>query len=144
MIRYTLRCHNSHEFDSWFQSATGFDTLQSAGLVACPRCASVEVTKSLMAPALGSARKTAVPDHVPNLTQPQNDIETAFAEMRRQVEANSEYVGMNFVAEARRMHQGEIDARAIYGEAKPAEARALLEEGVPVAPLPFMPKRNAN
>jgi hypothetical protein len=42
------------------------------------------------------------------------------------------------------MHEGSIDARAIYGEAKPEEARALIEDGIPVAPLPFMPPRKAN
>jgi hypothetical protein len=66
------------------------------------------------------------------------------AEMRRKVEENSEYVGLNFAAEARAMHEGTIDERSIYGEAKPDEARALLEDGIPVAPLPFMPKRQAN
>ena len=71
-------------------------------------------------------------------------MEAAFAEMRRQVEAHSDYVGLNFVAEARRMHEGQIDERAIYGEAKPDEARALLADGVPVAALPFRPKRKAN
>ena len=64
--------------------------------------------------------------------------------MRRQIEANSDYVGVNFVAEARKMHAGEIEERSIYGEAKPEEARDLLEDGINVAPLPFMPSRKAN
>ena len=71
-------------------------------------------------------------------------MEQAFAAMRREVEANSEYVGLNFAAEARRMHDGTTAARSIYGEAKPADARQLIEDGVQVLPLPFMPGRKVN
>ena len=72
------------------------------------------------------------------------DLEKALAALRHQVETTSEYVGMNFVTEARRMHDGETAERAIYGEARPDEARKLLEDGVPVAPLPFRPARKTN
>ena len=64
--------------------------------------------------------------------------------LRRQVEENSEYVGVNFVTEARRMHQGDAPERAIYGEARPEEAKRLIEDGVPIAPLPFFPARKTN
>lgn len=141
MIRYDLKCDKGHEFDSWFQSAEAFDRLKAAGHVACGLCGSVAVEKLLMAPAVRPARKAG---EKPALTAPQNDVEAALAELRRQVEDNSDYVGLNFAAEARRMHEGEIAPRSIYGEARPEEARALIEDGVPVAPLPFTPKRQAN
>ena len=64
--------------------------------------------------------------------------------MRRQVEDNSEYVGLNFATEARAIHDGDKPNRAIYGEARADEARKLIEDGVPVAPLPFMPRRKTN
>ncbi len=141
MIRYSLRCAKEHAFDSWFQSAEAYDALRGAGHIACPVCGDGTIEKTLMAPAVRPAEKAATPAP---LSAPQNDIEAAFAEMRRQIEANSDYVGVNFVSEARKMHAGEIEERSIYGEAKPEEARALLEEGVNVAPLPFMPSRKAN
>ena len=144
MIRYALRCCNAHDFDSWFQSAAAFTALQGAGHVSCPLCGATQIDKTLMAPAVRPARKAGDGPHKPKLTEPANDIEAALADMRRKVEAESEYVGMNFVTEARRMHEGSIDERSIYGEAKPDEARALLAEGVPVAPLPFMPTRKAH
>ena len=140
MIRYSLRCAKAHEFDSWFQSAEAYDALRGAGHIACPVCGDGTIEKTLMAPAVRPAEKAATPA----LSAPQNDIEAAFAEMRKQIEATSDYVGVNFVSEARKMHAGEIEERSIYGEAKPEEARALLEEGVNVAPLPFMPSRKAN
>ena len=144
MISYSLRCSKSHGFDSWFQSAAAYESLSSAGRISCPICGDSTIEKTLMAPAVRPARKAGEAQAKPKLSEPTSELEAAMAALRRQVEANSEYVGLNFATEARRMHDGEIDPRAIYGEAKPAEARALIEDGVPVAPLPFMPPRKAN
>ncbi len=72
------------------------------------------------------------------------DAEAALAALRREVEENADYVGLNFVAEARAMHEGDLPSRSIYGEARIDEARKLLEDGVPVAPLPFRPIRKVN
>lgn len=146
MIRYALKCRDGHAFDSWFQSVGAFDTLRSQGHVACPVCGTGEVEKSLMAPAVAQTRtaEAAEPAARGDLSTPANPLEQAMAALRRQVEENSEYVGMNFAAEARRIHGGEAPERAIYGEARPDEARKLLEDGVPVAPLPFLPARKAN
>ncbi len=141
MIRYDLTCPEGHTFDSWFQSAEAFDALRAARHLSCAICGAAGVEKRIMAPAVRPARKAG---EKPKLKEPASDLEAAMAEMRRQIEANSDYVGMNFATEARRMHEGEIDERAIYGEAKAEDARALLEDGIPVAPLPFLPKRQAN
>lgn len=141
MIRYSLKCSEGHGFDSWFQSSAAFDALLGAGHVTCPVCGTARVEKTLMAPAVSHAETPAAR---PRLDQPDSDIEAALAEMRRQIEANSEYVGMNFAAEARAIHEGDAPTRSIYGETRPDEARKLLEDGIPVAPLPFMPPRKVN
>ena len=138
MIRYTLTCEQDHRFDSWFQSSQGFDALADAGHLSCAICGSSEVKRALMAPSV--AQKTSKPD----LKTPHSDVETAVTQMRKEVEANSEYVGVSFAQEARKMHDGETPERAIYGEAKLDDAKKLIEDGIPVAPLPFMPKRKAN
>ena len=140
MIRYDLICDQDHKFDSWFAGSAAFDRLQSAGHVACPSCGSVKVQKALMAPAVN---KTTKPEAKP-LRAPRDDREAALQELRRQVEQNSEYVGMSFAREARAIHEGRAPERAIYGEAKPEEARALLEDGLPVLPLPFVPGNRSN
>jgi hypothetical protein len=140
MIRYALSCKDSHAFESWFKSAAAFDGLAAAGHVTCPVCGTAEVTKSLMAPAVAHAAKPAAP----TLTEPANPMEEAMRALRRQVEENSEYVGVNFVTEARRIHDGDAPERAIYGEARPEDAKRLIEDGVPVAPLPFFPARKTN
>ncbi|TGD62679.1 DUF1178 family protein [Tabrizicola sp. WMC-M-20] len=144
MIRYSLKCSNAHEFDSWFQSAAAYDSLRAAGHVSCAICGAPDVEKLLMAPAVRPARRAATPQPATPLSQPKTEVEQAIAALRAQVEANSEYVGLNFAAEARKMHDGLSPERAIYGEARPEEAKKLIEDGVPVAPLPFLPKRKAN
>lgn len=142
MIRFSLRCQADHAFESWFQSGDAFDTLNASGHVACPVCGSVAVEKSLMAPTVRPARAAAASR--PDLTAPASDMEKTFAELRRRVEENSEYVGLDFVTEARRMHDGDAPERAIYGEARFEDAKKLFEDGIPVAPLPFMPQRKTN
>ena len=144
MIRFSLKCAKEHSFESWFQSGSAFEALKAAGHVACPVCGSDEVEKALMAPSVAHPRDAVDPPGRPRLDTPSTELETALAELRRQVEENAEYVGMNFASEARRIHAGDSPERAIYGEARADEARKLLEDGVPVAPLPFLPARKAN
>jgi len=142
MIRYALTCENDHSFESWFKSADAFEALSAAGHISCAVCGSSTIGKDLMAPAVRPARKGKQTSGT--LSAPQSEIEAAFAAMRRQVEENSEYVGLNFVSEARAMHEGDVPERSIYGEARIEDAKRLLEDGVPVAPLPFLPARKAN
>lgn len=139
MIRYTLRCDNDHEFTGWFQSSDGFDQLRAAGHVSCTHCGSKAVEKTLMAPSVVSK---AAP--VADLTTPSEPREVALAKLRQHIENTSDYVGVSFAAEARAMHEGTAPERAIYGEARLDEARQLIEEGIPVAPLPFLPRGRAN
>lgn len=156
MIRYALKCCNGHSFDSWFASAGAFDTLVAGAMVACPTCGSTDVAKAIMAPRVTTARsKAPMPQPSPqpspapeaagtDLTKPASEVEAKLAKLRKHVEDNSDYVGLSFAAEARKMHLGETPHRAIYGEAKPQDAKKLLEDGVPVAPLPFIPQRKTN
>lgn len=145
MIHYSLKCVAGHGFDSWFKSADAFAALQAAGQVSCPVCGDSDVSKDLMAPAVRPARKVeASASPRPDLSAPASDLEAQIAALRRQIEEKSEYVGMNFASEARRIHAGDAPDRLIHGEAKPDEAKALIEEGLPVAPLPFLPARKMN
>lgn len=142
MIRYSLKCANGHAFDSWFQSAAAFDKLAGAGMVSCAVCGSTEVEKTMMAPQVRPSRTEA--GKKPDLRKPASEVEEAMQAMRRKVEESADYVGTEFAREARAMHNGESPERAIYGEARLDEAKKLVEDGVPVAPLPFMPNRKAN
>ena len=95
----------------------------------CAACGSAEVSKALMAPKVGAARSDPVAARI--------------AALRAKVESTSTYVGPRFAAEARAIHAAESD-RSVYGEASGAEVRGLIEDGIAVAPLPFVPKAKAN
>lgn len=166
MIQYTLKCAEGHVFESWFQSAAAFDKLAAAGMVTCAVCGGQKVEKAIMAPRVRTGRKAvsklgeAEPPKAevvepapasPPAAQPapeslpsRAEVEAALQKMRSEVEANSDYVGDKFADEARAMHLGEAPERAIYGEAKLDEAKELIEDGVPVMPLPFVPGRKTN
>lgn len=152
MIQFTLKCDKDHRFESWFQSSDAFDKLKAAGMVTCTQCGSARVEKAMMAPRVQASRSKATQPEAPAtpkapsgpLSTPANPAEQAMADLRRKIEDNADYVGMNFAREARDIHDGLSPERAIYGEARPDEARKLIEDGVPVAPLPFVPGRKSN
>ncbi len=131
MIRYALKCSEGHAFESWFQSAAAFDSLHDKGLLSCAVCGESSVEKSLMAPKVGASAGST------------EEMEKKIAAYRKKVESEATYVGGRFAAEVRAIH-GTEDDRAIYGEANGAEVRALLEDGIPIAPLPFRPRAKSH
>lgn len=145
MIKYTLKCDQGHSFESWFANAEAFDGLKSAGHVACAICGSANVEKAIMAPRVRTSRTATADTHADNaLTDPASEAEAALSKMREAVEKNATYVGGNFASEALAQHLGDQPDRPIWGEANREEAKRLIEDGVPVAPLPFVPSRKAN
>jgi hypothetical protein len=131
MIRFTLRCAAEHEFEGWFRSGEAFEAQQKAGEIACPTCGDNRVEKALMAPNIGRSHK-----NVPALTPAR--MRAMLIELRRQVEANCDYVGERFAEEARKIHYGEVDPHGIYGEATPEESRELAEEGIEFGRIPWI------
>lgn len=152
MIKFSLKCAKGHRFDSWFQSASAYDKLADHAMISCAICGDSDIEKTLMAPSVVASRTqrpqpsdSPAPARAPGaLSTPASAAEQALAEIRRKIEQNSEYVGRDFVREARQMHEGDAPERAIYGEARLDEASKLIEEGVPVMPLPFRPNRKVN
>lgn len=134
MIKYRLKCGSGHDFESWFSSSEDFDRLAAGRLLSCAVCGSAEVEKALMAP--GVASSDGAEEDRP-LSRPASPAEQALRALREKIEREAENVGRRFADEARRIHHGEAPERAIYGEARPAEAKKLVEEGIPVAPLPW-------
>jgi hypothetical protein len=131
MILFTLRCAQGHEFEGWFRDGDGFEAQQKAGEIACPECGDASVDKAVMAPRLARSRET--------LPVSPAQFRAALLEMRRQVEANCDYVGPRFAEEARRIHYGEIDPHGIYGEATEDESRELSDEGIKFGRIPWVP-----
>jgi hypothetical protein len=149
MIRYDLKCAEGHVFEAWFANSAAYDAQVKAGFVSCAVCGGLKVSKALMAPGIGAKGQEASSDpSLPTSTGQMMsgpvpaEIEKRLAALRKEIERNSDNVGTKFATEARRMHLGETEARAIHGEATREEAKALIDEGVPIAPLPFMPRRD--
>lgn len=143
MIVFDLRCAPAgHVFEGWFASSSAFEAQQGRGLVACPMCGSAEIGKAPMAPAVGAKGNQAPAAAGPPVRSAGDPGEmkamlAAAAALQKALLAGSESVGPRFAAEARAIHLGEADDRPIHGEASRAEAASLIEDGVPIAPLPF-------
>lgn len=152
MIVFDLSCKIAgHVFEIWFGSTSDYEDQKARGLVSCPYCGSTEVAKAVMAPnvgAKGNSRSDPTPAVVPaaaNIPSPAQfkAMVSKLAEIQTKMLEGSEYVGTSFAEEARSMHLGEQDSRPIHGQTSPEEAKALIEEGVPVAPL-LLPVRPPN
>lgn len=138
MIRYALQCAAGHEFESWFRDSASYDEQAKRGFVTCPECGSARVEKRIMAPSLATREgQPAAP--VAMMGEKEREFRAMLAALHRHVRENAEDVGQGFVEEARKIHYGEVDERAIYGVATPQEARSLHEEGIAVLPLPPLP-----
>ncbi|MDF1856701.1 DUF1178 family protein [Pseudooceanicola sp.] len=144
MIQFSLKCPNDHRFDSWFQSAEAFEKLAAAGMVSCAICGANKVEKAVMAPRVATSRTDKDQPKERPLSAPRSPAEQALTELRRKIEAQSEDVGRDFARQARAIHDGDMPDRAIRGEARVEEARALIEDGVPIVPLPFAASRKSN
>lgn len=116
-----LACEADHGFEGYFGSKADFESQQARGLVTCPVCGSAQVARRLSAPRINVGAPA-----------PRAELREAIARLR----AGSEDVGTRFATEARRMHEGELAPRAIRGQARGDELQALLDDGIPVLPLP--------
>ena len=133
MIRYDLRCANGDEFDAWFGSISDYDQQAEKGAIQCPFCGETRVEKAPMAPAVRTSRSAEARQEK---MKERAVVMAAAAKVREHIKDNYDYVGDKFADEAGRMHSGEIEDRPIWGEASPEQAKALVESGAPVAPLP--------
>lgn len=142
MIVYALTCAKQHAFEAWFASSAAYDKLAAAKQVSCPECGSHKVAKAPMSPRVARTDRieTAAPapaDKKPE-PSPQGKARQFLLAMRKQIEATHDNVGGRFPEEARKIHYGEVPHRPIYGDATPDDARALADEGIDVAPVPWV------
>jgi hypothetical protein len=163
MIRYRLQCQKAHEFEAWFKSSTDYERQEKRGLVSCPDCGSTKVGKALMAPGVatrkghtdverqhaerggeshaetGALTVESVSAEARARAEMQRQFLTLMREVRKEVQANAEYVGPKFAEEARKIHFKDAEERRIWGEATREEVRELSEDGIECLPLPPLP-----
>ncbi|MDE2444588.1 MAG: DUF1178 family protein [Alphaproteobacteria bacterium] len=144
MIHYDLVCDQGHAFDGWFSNSAAYDKQARAGLVACTHCSSTKVEKQIMAPGIPS-KSNRKPEATQRMVAGPADPRLAqmmqlMRDYRKHVESNAENVGNKFAEEARKIHYNETEARGIYGNATADDAKALIEEGIEVHPIPILPE----
>jgi hypothetical protein len=142
MIRFSLICDNGHDFESWFASNESYDFQIEHNLVTCPHCSVAKINKAVMAPAVarGLAKKVASPkQNVAMIGGADAELRKMARDLHAKIVDSSVDVGAEFPAEARKIHDGDAPERAIRGQASPEEARALLEDGVSILPMPILP-----
>lgn len=146
MIVFDLKCAGAHVFEAWFGSSAAYETQRIAGSVACPMCGDTDVTKAVMAPnvaAKANQRTEVAPVSLAAAPQPMPSPEmvkaamAALASAQAKLLEQSKWVGTGFAEEARAMHLGEMPAAPIHGQATLEQAKELIDDGVPVAPLPL-------
>jgi hypothetical protein len=135
MIVFDLKCGGGHVFEAWFGSSGDYESQRERKLVACPMCGDVEIAKAVMAPNVSAKgnRREGASDARPD---PKAMMAALAAAQAKMLEGSS-YVGLAFAEKARAMHLGDEPQAPIHGQASAAEAKALIEEGVAVAPLPL-------
>lgn len=147
MIAFDLKCAKGHVFEAWFASSKGFERDAKAGRVECPVCGSTKVEKALMAPniATGSAGGRERPPAPTPDPQAERRAEAfrMLRELQSRIERDFDHVGERFAEEARKIHHGEVEKRAIYGSATPEESKALKDEGIEFGQIPWLPRHDA-
>lgn len=146
MILYQLRCGKEHQFEAWFKDGQTCDRQLVRKSVECPVCGNRKIAKALMAPRIGASEKNqpAKPAAAPqDMAVMAGAVRQQLQAIRAKIEENCDYVGEKFADEARKIHYGETEARGIYGEATDDQHQELVEEGVEVARVPWLPRSDA-
>ncbi len=142
---FDLCCGNGHAFEGWFSSDTDYHAQLHGGLLVCPLCADHGVVRMPSAPRLNLGSVEASEKSEPtqqkgmqaSLMPSAQQLQQALMKMAREISATAEDVGERFAEEARRIHYQEAPERGIRGVTSTQEAQALVDEGIPVVPMPF-------
>jgi hypothetical protein len=145
MIAFDLKCAKGHVFEAWFASSRVFERDAKAERVECPMCGNAKVEKAPMAPniAAGRGREAPAPAAPDPLAARRAEAFRMLRELQGRIERDFDHVGERFADEARKIHHGEVDKRAIYGSATPEESEALSEEGIEFGQIPWLPRHDA-
>jgi hypothetical protein len=140
MIKYNLKCHNNHEFESWFSNSNEFDKLKKKKLLDCIFCSSKKINKSIMAPMLNGTKENSNHNQMfkENLQKQKNQL----FQLRKFVEKNFEYVGKNFSKKVREVYYDKNTKKTIYGTTTKEERKELEEEGIDLLSIPWVSKDN--
>ena len=141
MIRYNLKCHNDHEFESWFSDSKEFEKLNKKKMLECIYCSSKKISKSIMAPSI-SGIKSDIRGELNDFEKFLKIEKRKLIQVRKYVEKNFEYVGKNFSQKVREIYYDKKNKKTIYGVTTPKEKKELAEEGIDLLSIPWVDKEN--
>ena len=140
MIKYNLKCHNDHEFESWFSNSKEYEKLNKKGFLECIYCSSKEISKSIMAPTILNSKKK---DNQIEITNKDfKDKKNQLLNLRKYIEKNFDYVGKDFGKKVREVYYDKKNKKAIYGTTTPEEREELADEGIDLLSIPWVNKDN--
>ena len=140
MIKYNLKCHNDHEFESWFSNSKEFEKLNKKRLLECIFCSSKKINKSIMAPTILNSKEKDNQNEIIN--QDFKDEKNKLLNLRKYIEKNFDYVGKDFGKKVREVYYDKKNKNAIYGTTTPEEREELAEEGIDLLSIPWVNKDN--
>ena len=140
MIKYNLKCHKDHEFESWFSSSEEFEKLNGRNLLECIYCSSRKINKSIMAPMISSSKKKDSQFEI--LDKKFNENKNKLLQLRKYIEKNFNYVGKDFSKKVREVYYDKKSNKAIYGTTTPEEREELADEGIDMLSIPWVNKDN--
>lgn len=140
MIKYNLKCHNNHEFESWFSSSLEFDKLKKNNLLECIYCASTNISKSIMAPRISVIKEKK--NELKMLNKNFKHQKVHLIKLREFIEKNFEYVGKDFGKKVREIYYDKKNKKTIYGTTTSKEKEELAKEGIDLLSIPWVNKDN--
>ena len=140
MIKYNLKCHNNHEFESWFSDSNEFDKLNKKKFLDCIYCSSKRITKSIMAPMVSVVKKNT--NNSTKLNKNLASEKENLLKLRKFIEKNFEYVGKDFSKKVREIYYDKKSKKTIYGTTTKKEREDLIEEGIDLISVPWIEKDN--
>ena len=140
MIKYNLKCHNEHEFESWFSNSQEFDKLNNKKLLECIYCSSKKINKSIMAPMISNLKNNN--EQIKLINKDFNNEKNKLIQLRKYIEKNFDYVGKGFSKKVREVYYDNKTKKAIYGTTTPEEREELADEGIDLLSIPWINKDN--
>ena len=139
MIKYNLKCKNKHEFESWFSDSKEFEKLKNSKIIECIYCKTKSIEKSIMSPRISNKD---VDEKNVTTDKDIKKVKIELLKIQKFVEKNFKYVGDKFPKEVRNIYYDKKGEKNIYGNATQKETEELKEEGIEVATIPWVKKKD--
>ena len=140
MIKYNLKCHNDHEFESWFSNSKEYEKLKKKGLLECIYCYSKKINKSIMSPSIFSSKEKD--KKIEGTNDNFKDKKNKLLNLRKYIEKNFDYVGNDFSKKVREVYYDKKSKKSIYGTTTTKEREELAKEGIDLISIPWVNKDN--